>query len=116
MSKIVLWVSDLAAQVRFYRELLDGEVRNESAEFAEVYSEYNSVLLHLLPADYRIETPLTKQAPAQTEVAIKPLFEAWIDVAAARDPPQAVRWQLLLTKPPPMASSTIKMSLTLRAT
>jgi lactoylglutathione lyase len=75
MSKIVLWVSDLPAQTEFYRNLFDGAVSNASEEFAEVRGGRNSVLLHLLPEDYRYETPLTVQLPKQSEVAIKPVFE-----------------------------------------
>ncbi|MEO0024025.1 MAG: hypothetical protein RL196_466, partial [Actinomycetota bacterium] len=75
MSKIVLWVSDLAVQTEFYRSLFDGTVSNASAEFAEVSGGGNSVLLHLLPEEYRFETPLTAQLPKQSEVAIKPVFK-----------------------------------------
>lgn len=83
MSKIVLWVSDLAAQTEFYRALFEGAVSNASAEFAEVSGGDNSVLLHLLPEEYRYETPLTAQLPKQSEVAIKPVFTT-DDLAAAK--------------------------------
>jgi catechol 2,3-dioxygenase-like lactoylglutathione lyase family enzyme len=85
MSKIVLWVSDLAAQTEFYRALFNGTVSNASAEFAEVSGSGsgNSVLLHLLPEEYRYETPLTAQLPKQSEVAIKPVFKTY-DLTAAK--------------------------------
>ena len=82
MSKIVLWVSDLPAQTEFYLALFDGAVSNASREFAQVSGSGNSVLLHLLPEDYRHETPLTAQLPKQSEVAIKPVFEV-DDIPAA---------------------------------
>ena len=83
MSKIVLWVSDLAAQTEFYRALFDGGISNASPEFAEVSGGGNSALLHLLPEDYRYETPLNAQLPKQSEVAIKPVFEV-DDIPAAK--------------------------------
>ena len=80
----MLWVSDLPAQTEFYRALFDGAVSNASPEFAEVSGGGNSVLIHLLPEDYRYETPLTAQLPKQSEVAIKPVFEV-DDIPAAKN-------------------------------
>ncbi|MDE2386607.1 MAG: hypothetical protein KGL77_02790 [Actinomycetales bacterium] len=74
MSKIVLWVSDLDAQVDFYSRLFDVAHAYSDAGFAEVTDGTNSVLLHQLPAEYAAATPLTAQLSAQDEVAIKPVF------------------------------------------
>jgi predicted enzyme related to lactoylglutathione lyase len=74
MSKIVLWVSDLNAQVDFYSRLFDVAHAYRDAGFAEVTDGENSVLLHQLPADYAAPTPLTAQLAVQDEVAIKPVF------------------------------------------
>lgn len=74
MSKIVLWVSDLDAQVDFYSRLFDVAHAYRDAGFAEVSDATNSVLLHQLPAEYAAATPLKSQLPVQDEVAIKPVF------------------------------------------
>lgn len=74
MTKIVLWVSDLAAQIEFYSKLLDANIAHESDGFAEVSSATNSVLLHHLPEQYRAQVPLAAQLATQDEVAIKPVF------------------------------------------
>ena len=83
MTKIVLWVSDMDAQTAFYANLLALEVRSRAAGFIELVSESNAVLLHELPIEYRSNVPLVNQLPAQTEVAIKPVFRV-ADIAAAR--------------------------------
>jgi predicted enzyme related to lactoylglutathione lyase len=83
MSTIVLWVSDINRQAKFYSALLDAPITSESNEFCKVGNEKNSVLLHLLPEQYR--TDGSALALAQEEVAIKPVFEvASIDEAIAR--------------------------------
>ncbi len=74
MRKVVLWASDLAAQINFYSLLFDVAPGFVGDGFAEVSSELNSVLLHVLPEEYRAVTPLTAQLTHQTEVAIKPVF------------------------------------------
>ena len=74
MSKIVLWVSDLDAQINFYSNLLDAKVGVRNEGFAELSSSDNCVLLHELPVQYRVDLPLTESLPAQDEVAIKPVF------------------------------------------
>ena len=74
MSKIVLWVSDLAAQADFYGKLLGAQVISSTDGFAELTDHINTVLLHLLPSEYREATPLEAGLPAQEEVAIKPVF------------------------------------------
>ncbi len=78
----MLWASDLAAQIDFYSRLFDVEPGFVGDGFAEVSSELNSLLLHLLPEEYRAVTPLTSQLSHQTEVAIKPVFTV-DDLAAA---------------------------------
>ncbi len=83
MSKIVLWVSDLAAQSDFYGKLLGAKVISSTDGFAELSSDTNSVLLHLLPAEYRTATPLEAGLPAQEEVAIKPVFSV-VSIAEAK--------------------------------
>ena len=74
MTKIVLWVSDLDAQIEFYSRLLDAKISHQSDGFAEVASGSNSVLLHQLPEQYRAPVPLIAQLATQDEVAIKPVF------------------------------------------
>jgi predicted enzyme related to lactoylglutathione lyase len=84
MSTIVLWVSDINRQANFYSALLDAPITSESNEFCKVGNEKNSVLLHLLPEQYR--TDGSALALAQEEVAIKPVFEvASIDEASYQD-------------------------------
>jgi predicted enzyme related to lactoylglutathione lyase len=90
MSTIVLWVSDINRQAKFYSALLDAPIASESDEFCEVGDDRNSVLLHLLPAQFRV--PSSGLAPAQEEVAIKPVFEvASIDEAIARATASEIR-------------------------
>lgn len=72
MTTIVLWISDINRQANFYSALLDAPITSKSDEFCAVGDEKNSVLLHLLPAQYRI--PVDSIVPAQEEVAIKPVF------------------------------------------
>lgn len=74
MSKVVLWVSDLEAQIKFYSSLLGLTVCVRDEGFAELSNAANSVLLHELPVEYRAPVPLIEQLPAQDEVAIKPVF------------------------------------------
>ena len=74
MTKIVLWVSDLEAQIAFYSRLFDVDAPSASGGFAEVAGGGNSVLLHKLPDEYSAATPLSKQLSVQDEVAIKPVF------------------------------------------
>lgn len=74
MTKIVLWVSDLEAQITFYSKLFDVDAPAASSDFAEVSGGGNSALLHKLPAEYSAATPLTKQLSVQDESAIKPVF------------------------------------------
>ena len=74
MTKIVLWVSDLDAQIAFYSNLLEIELVNRAQGFAELAGSINCVLLHELPIEYRASVPLKVQLPAQVEVAIKPVF------------------------------------------
>lgn len=83
MTKIVLWVSDLAAQTSFYMELLDAVVGEESDGFRQLISNRSEILLHELPEPYRLPVPLTKATPAQEEVAIKPVFPV-ISIEAAK--------------------------------
>lgn len=84
MSKIVLWVSDMDAQVNFYSSLLDVKQAIREPGFAELSSETNTVLMHELPQEYRASVPLTAQLKAQQEVAIKPVFVV-TDIAAVRE-------------------------------
>ena len=74
MSKIVLWVSDLEAQLDFYSSLFGVTNPHREQGFAEVADSTNSVFLHQLPAEYAAATPLTAQLNKQDEVAIKPVF------------------------------------------
>ena len=83
MSRIVLWVSDINRQADFYSALLSAPITSKSDDFCSVADEKNSVLLHLLPEQYRSSgsTP----APAQEDVAIKPIFAVdSLDSAIAR--------------------------------
>ena len=74
MTKIVLWVSDLDAQIAFYSNLLELELVGQESGFAYLLGEANAVMLHELPSEYRASVPLRVQQPAQAEVAIKPVF------------------------------------------
>ena len=84
MTKIVLWVSDLDAQIAFYSNLLELEFVGREAGFAELTGPGNSVMLHELPMEYRASVPKTAQLQAQTEVAIKPVFQV-ADLDAGRE-------------------------------
>jgi catechol-2,3-dioxygenase len=55
MSTIVLWVSDINRQAKFYSALLDAPITSKGEEFCTVGNEKNSVLLHLLPEQYRTD-------------------------------------------------------------
>ena len=82
MSTIVLWVSDINRQAKFYSALLDAPITSKGEEFCTVGNEKNSVLLHLLPEQYRVQPD--SLVPAQEEVAIKPVFTVdSIEVATA---------------------------------
>lgn len=74
MTKIVLWASDIDAQIEFYSRLFDVSDAYRVDGFAEVTDGTNAVLLHQLPAEYRVATLLTAQLPVQDQVAIKPVF------------------------------------------
>lgn len=85
MTKIVLWVSDLNAQIEFYSNLLELEVASRGQGFAELAGPVNCVMLHELPFEHRASVPLKSQLPAQSEVAIKPVFTvADLDATRAR--------------------------------
>ena len=84
MTKIVLWVSDLDAQIAFYSNLLELELVGQESGFAYLLGEANAVMLHELPIEYRATVPLSAQLAAQTEVAIKPVFQV-ADLDAARE-------------------------------
>ena len=80
MSRIVLWVSDINHQAEFYSALLAAPISSSGPEFSEVSDGQNSVLIHLLPEQYRSES-----SEARDEVAIKPIFNvADIDAALSR--------------------------------
>jgi predicted enzyme related to lactoylglutathione lyase len=90
MSTVVLWVSDINREANFYSALLDAPLADQSAEFCAVRNEKNSVLLHLLPEQYRV--PTGSLLPAQEEVAIKPVFAvASIETATARAASHEIR-------------------------
>lgn len=72
MSSIVLWVSDINRQANFYSALLGAPITSKSDDFCAVSDEKNSVLLHLLPEQYRVASGIL--SPAQEDVAIKPIF------------------------------------------
>jgi hypothetical protein len=62
--------------------LLDAPITSKGEEFCTVGNEKNSVLLHLLPEQYRVQPD--SLVPAQEEVAIKPVFTVdSIEVATA---------------------------------
>ena len=83
MSTIVLWVSDINRQANFYSALLEAPIISKSDEFCAVGDEKNSVLLHLLPEQFRVQPG--SLVPVQEEVAIKPVFTvASIEDAVAR--------------------------------
>jgi catechol 2,3-dioxygenase-like lactoylglutathione lyase family enzyme len=84
MSKIVLWVSDLDAQIDFYSRLFNVTDVYRDGGFADVTDGTNSVLLHKLPDEYSAATPLTAQLKTQDEVAIKPVFTV-VSIADAKE-------------------------------
>ena len=49
MSKIVLWVSDLAAQSDFYAKLFGAQVISSTDGFAELTDHTNTMLTPRLP-------------------------------------------------------------------
>ena len=74
MTKIVLWASDIDAQIEFYSRLFHVSDAYRVDGFAEVTDGTNAVLLHQLPAEYRATSPLSAQLPVQDQIAIKPVF------------------------------------------
>jgi predicted enzyme related to lactoylglutathione lyase len=74
VSKVVLWASDLQAQISFYSALFNVKVDPDGSDFQEVSDSNNSVLLHRLPHQFAAPTPLKAQLPAIEEAAIKPVF------------------------------------------
>jgi catechol 2,3-dioxygenase-like lactoylglutathione lyase family enzyme len=85
LSTIVLWVSDLEAQSNFYASLFDVDAPTVQGDFVAISSDLNTVLLHLLPAEYAAQTPLTSQLSVNEEAAIKPVFTVdSIEAARAR--------------------------------
>lgn len=44
MTKIVLWVSDLDAQIEFYSNLLGLELVNRAQDFAELAGQVNPLI------------------------------------------------------------------------
>ena len=76
MTTIVLWVSDLGKSVGFYKALFGDQNPYVTHEFASVSNNYNEVLLHLLPQEFRAAPSLREDNP------IKPVFNvASIDQA-----------------------------------
>lgn len=71
MTSIVLWVSDLEKQSRFYGALLAGEVTSPNSDFAMISNGKDEVLLHLLPGEFQEKDGA--HSP-RDEVAIKPIF------------------------------------------
>ena len=68
MSTIVLWVSDLERSAAFYADLFSAPTPYISEGFASVSGSGNTVLLHLLPQEYRAEPSYGEDNP------IKPVF------------------------------------------
>lgn len=90
MSQIVLWVSDINRQADFYSALLGASITSKSDEFCAVADEKNSVLLHLLPEQHRSSD--SALAPAQEDVAIKPIFAVGsLESAIARATAHGIR-------------------------
>jgi len=83
MSRIVLWVSDLNHQAEFYAALLAAPISSGGPEFTEVSDDQNSVLIHLLPEQYRASINAGEIAEVREEAAIKPVFTV-SDIEAAR--------------------------------
>ncbi len=93
MSKIVLWVSDLNHQAEFYAALLAAPISSSGPEFAEVSDGQNSVLIHLLPEQYRTSISAGEVAEVREEAAIKPVFKVSdIDDARSRVEKYSVRF------------------------
>jgi len=68
MTTIVLWVSNLDTSVKFYRALFADQNPYVTDGFASVSNQYNEVLLHLLPKQFRGQPSLGEENP------IKPVF------------------------------------------
>jgi predicted enzyme related to lactoylglutathione lyase len=93
MSRIVLWVSDLNHQADFYSALLAAPISSGGPEFAEVSDGQNSVLIHLLPEQYRTTSNAGEVAEVREEAAIKPVFMVSdIDGAQSRVEKYGVRF------------------------
>ena len=84
MTSIVLWVEDLASAKKFYRELLNAQILDDSATFVRVASNSNEVLLHLVPEQYR--EGVSSPVQVREEATIKPIFS----VSSIADARQAV--------------------------
>jgi predicted enzyme related to lactoylglutathione lyase len=70
MSKIVLWVSSIQKQTDFYSDLFGVARMEANGDFFEVSSGQNSVLLHLLPEEFR-----ASEFKKREDQPIKPVFE-----------------------------------------
>jgi len=81
LTSIVLWVEDLASAKKFYRELLNAQILDDSATFVRVASESNEVLLHLVPEQYR--EGVSSPVQVREEATIKPIFSV-ASIASAR--------------------------------
>lgn len=71
VSQIVLWASDIKIQAQFYSALLNAPIKVSNGDFKEISNSNNSVLIHLLPEEFRTQP---QDIQVQDQVAIKPVF------------------------------------------
>lgn len=69
MTTIVLWVSNIERSINFYSAVFEDKRPYVSEGFASVEGNGNTVLIHLLPEEYRGEPTSGEDNP------IKPVFE-----------------------------------------
>ena len=81
MTAIVLWVEDLDRASDFYSRLLNASVSEKSETFVAVASEYNEVLLHLVPEQYR--EGIAGEPTVREDSVMKPVFKVQ-SISAAR--------------------------------
>lgn len=89
MSKALFWASDLKALADFYVLLLDASEKARGADFIELLSEDNSVIVHQIPLEYLPEYSTEKHGQIRSDAAIKPIFTvASISLSLSRIDPE----------------------------
>lgn len=73
MTTVVLWVENFELAKDFYRDLLGGEILDQSGEFARVSSGENAVLLHLVAEKYR--EGVANPPAVREDTVMKPVYK-----------------------------------------